>query len=85
MDPFTIILVSVIAVLCGIGGVIVVLRRRPKKEEPVFHFNCPKCRRRLRYRAGQIGHAGQCPQCKSALTFPAVPGMSGKSAAKRTR
>ncbi len=85
MDPFTIVLVAVIGVLVGGGGLFMLLRRRKPKEEPVYHFNCPNCKRRLRYRAAQIGHSGQCPQCKGALKFPAVPGVMPRSPAKRSR
>jgi DNA-directed RNA polymerase subunit RPC12/RpoP len=66
-------------VLLALGGVAVVvavawayLRFRPPKEEPVYHFRCPGCQRRLRYRARQVGHAGQCPKCGRRLTFPPV-------------
>ena len=66
-------------VLLALGGAVALavavwayLRFRIPREEPFHHFRCPKCRRRLRYRARQVGHAGQCSHCGSKLTFPPV-------------
>ncbi len=50
------------------------LRRRGHRplEEPYYHFLCPGCRRRLRYRARQAGNQGQCSRCGKSFRFPAV-------------
>jgi LPXTG-motif cell wall-anchored protein len=54
-------------------GIILFTRLRKPQEEPVYHFRCPGCRRKLKYRARQAGHRGMCPQCRQQWTFPAVP------------
>jgi hypothetical protein len=46
------------------------LRSRQPKEELYFHFRCPGCKRRLRYREKQVGHRGSCSHCKTNITFP---------------
>jgi hypothetical protein len=51
-------------------GVYLSARLRQFREEPFFHFRCPGCRRRLRYRARQAGHRGGCSNCGQAVTFP---------------
>ena len=43
---------------------------RTPGEEPVYHFRCPGCRRRLRYRRAQEGHAGKCSHCGHGVIFP---------------
>jgi hypothetical protein len=71
--PLTLALIALAVILAGGGGYLFLRLRRPKGEEPVYHFECPHCRRRLGYRAGQGGHKGQCPRCRKALTFPVSP------------
>jgi hypothetical protein len=66
----------VIVLLLGavVGAVLFLwLRSRPVVEEPLFHFNCPHCQRRLRYRRRQAGHQGACPRCRQTLHFPVNP------------
>jgi predicted RNA-binding Zn-ribbon protein involved in translation (DUF1610 family) len=58
-----------LVVLAG-GGGFLFFRSRTPKEEPYFHFKCPGCGRKLRYRAKQAGHSGQCRNCNQKLTFP---------------
>jgi hypothetical protein len=70
MDPIVGVLIGV-AVVGVVGGFYWFRGRRPK-EEPVFHFRCPGCKRRLRYRARQVGHRGECSHCRQAITFPPV-------------
>lgn len=60
----------VVVALLGVGAYVFVRRSKPPEEESAFYFNCPNCRRRLKYRLHQAGHKGQCPQCKQALSFP---------------
>jgi hypothetical protein len=73
----TVIILLVVGVAAVIGVVVLIVRSRPPKEEPVFYFNCPNCRRKLRYRSKQIGRHGACPQCKTTFQFPGVPGKPG--------
>jgi hypothetical protein len=56
--------------LVGLGAVFLFLRSRAPKEEPILHFNCPGCGRKLRYKARQAGHSGKCPRCERPLIFP---------------
>jgi DNA-directed RNA polymerase subunit RPC12/RpoP len=37
-----------------------------------MHFRCPYCKRKLRYRSNQIGHAALCPGCQFRLRFPSA-------------
>jgi LPXTG-motif cell wall-anchored protein len=60
-----------VAVVLGVGGFLF-LRFRRTKEEPMYHFRCPGCRRRLRYRQRQVGHQGGCSNCGQHITFPAI-------------
>jgi hypothetical protein len=69
-DPLVIGIVSGIVLLAALVGLIVYRRSRPAEEEEEFHFNCPSCGRRLRYRAKQAGHKGACPRCRESFDFP---------------
>ena len=69
MDTLLIVLGTALAVGLA-AGVFVFVRWRRAGEEPYYHFRCTGCRRRLRYRARQAGHAGQCNNCGSQVTFP---------------
>jgi hypothetical protein len=53
-----------------IGVVVFFARRKRTKEEPIYHFRCKSCKRRLRYMERQIGHKGQCSNCGKDLIFP---------------
>jgi len=69
-----------LTVLLAIANLVAWFRSRPsRRTEPVYHFNCPACNQRLRYRARQVGNPGQCPRCKKRWTFPPVPVKAGKS------
>jgi hypothetical protein len=72
MDTTTYVLVGlgVALVLAVVGWVY--LRTRAPREETFYHFRCPGCRRRLRYRARQVGHAGQCSHCGGKIVFPSL-------------
>jgi hypothetical protein len=72
-----VIVIAVIVLVGGAAVVFVAARARRPKEEPVQHFKCPSCRRKLRYRSNQAGHKGMCPLCKQHLTFPAIPDKPG--------
>jgi hypothetical protein len=63
----TIIVVALVAV--G-GGIFWWSRTREAGEEETYHFRCPGCRRRLRYREKQVGHKGMCSNCGQELIFP---------------
>jgi hypothetical protein len=70
-NPILIAVVLAVAALMGVGAYLF-LRPRAPQEEEVYHFSCPKCRRRFGYRAAQAGRPGSCPRCKQLFTFPAV-------------
>jgi hypothetical protein len=78
MSTELIILLVVVAVVAA-GGVVVYLRARPPAEEPVHHFNCPHCKRKLRYRNRQAGKPGACPRCRQSFTFPLAPGQAAQT------
>jgi hypothetical protein len=64
------IIVGVLGLL-GTSGIFFYRKRlRSNREEPVYHFNCPGCRRRLKFLARQAGHRGMCANCKTNLEFP---------------
>ncbi len=71
MDLMLVVLVTALAAGLAVAGVVLVRWRRGG-EEPYYHFRCAGCRRRLRYRARQAGHAGQCNHCGYQITFPPV-------------
>ncbi len=70
MDPILIALLAIVALLAATIGVIVYLRNRAAVEEEDLHFNCPSCKRRLRYKPKQAGHHGACPRCRESFVFP---------------
>jgi hypothetical protein len=72
----------IVAVALSATGGYVLLRARPRQEEPMHHFECPFCRRRLRYRGDRAGHKGMCPLCRKHLVFPV---MSGAVSARPAR
>jgi DNA-directed RNA polymerase subunit RPC12/RpoP len=69
-------LVSVLALLLA-ANILFALRGRRKqvKEETFFHYWCPKCGRKLRYRERQIGRLARCPLCERPIVFPKPAGM----------
>lgn len=71
-SPVVWILIAVLAI-GGVVSFVLVQRSKRPKEEPVYHFHCASCKRKLKYTARQAGHAGMCPQCKKPLKFPAIP------------
>jgi predicted RNA-binding Zn-ribbon protein involved in translation (DUF1610 family) len=56
-----------------------------KTEEVLYHLNCPKCGRKLRYRVSQAGRLGQCPLCRRPVIFPRVEGPAPSGWAKMRR
>jgi hypothetical protein len=72
MDPILWIVVGVVALLLGGGGYFYLRGRRPPQEEAYASFNCPHCKRKLRYLVKRAGRPGECPRCHKRLTFPAV-------------
>jgi hypothetical protein len=72
MSPTIWIALGVVVLVVAIGGFLLLRGKGRPKEEPVLHFNCPGCRRRLGYKARQAGHKGQCPKCRRPITFPVV-------------
>jgi len=43
---------------------------RPAQEEVFYHFQCPACGRKLRFRARRAGKQGICPRCRKRCTYP---------------
>ncbi len=74
MDTTTIVLIVVaVAVLVLASGSYLFIRRRNLRHataEAFLHFRCPGCQRRLRFRARQAGHSGQCSHCGHDVIFP---------------
>jgi hypothetical protein len=84
MNTLTLLgLVGAAAVL-ALGGYLLLRWRRPK-EETLYYFQCPGCRRKFRYRARQAGHAATCPRCKQHLTFPQTSGGRAETDLRRAR
>jgi ribosomal protein L37AE/L43A len=54
----------------AVGAFLFVRSRAAPVEEDYLHFRCPSCKRRLRFRRQQSGHAGQCSHCGGKLVFP---------------
>ncbi len=71
MDPTIVMVVLGVAAALAFG-VFVYLRGRPKREEAYSHFRCPKCKRRLRYLARQVGRKAKCSNCGNDVIFPPI-------------
>jgi rRNA maturation endonuclease Nob1 len=65
------VLVGAGVVVAGVLGYLLV-QARGKKEEPYYHFRCVGCKRRIRFRARQAGHKGNCSNCGRDLVFPPI-------------
>lgn len=64
----------VVVALLALANIVAYWRMRPRAaDEPVYHFKCPNCNQRLRYRARQAGNPGACRRCKARWNFPPVP------------
>jgi hypothetical protein len=72
MSPALMIFLVLAAFAAGLGGYRY-YRSRPAAEEPYYHFQCPSCKRKLRFRASKAGQPGMCPRCRNPCTFPAAP------------
>ncbi len=73
MDTMAWAVLAAVAVALAGGGYYLLTRRRGQRHErreAFLHFRCPGCKRRLRFRAAQAGHRGECSNCGKALTFP---------------
>jgi hypothetical protein len=77
MDDWIVWIVAILGVLFVCGFFLYRWLKRSGREEPVYHFSCPGCRRRLKFRARQAGHRGMCSNCKTNLEFP-VPAQVGR-------
>jgi predicted Zn-ribbon and HTH transcriptional regulator len=65
-----IILVSAFCLLLAIHVTLFVRARiSGEREEVLFHTECRKCHRRIRYRESQIGKVALCPLCKKPVFF----------------
>jgi hypothetical protein len=65
-------LLVIAACAAGVGGYFY-FRPRQVSEVLYYHFQCPSCQRKLRYRAHKAGHPGMCPRCRKPCTFPLAP------------
>jgi hypothetical protein len=73
----TVLVVTFVALLTVHLVMAVRTRVVPRKAEVLYHLNCPKCGRKLRYRLGQAGRLGQCPLCRRPVVFPRPPAGAG--------
>jgi hypothetical protein len=69
MEDYTLPLI-VVGALVVVGLGFWFMRTRTPKEQPIYHFRCPGCLRKLRYQERQVGHKGECGYCKQSITFP---------------
>jgi predicted amidophosphoribosyltransferase len=72
--PITIISLFVLLLIANIASA-VYGRVRKQKIEALFHYWCPKCGRKLRYRESQIGRLANCPLCERPIVFPRPEGL----------
>jgi hypothetical protein len=72
MDGLVWLLCGLVVLALAIGAYLLLMRRGESAGETFLHFRCPGCKRRLRFRAGQAGHSGQCSHCGCKLTFPSA-------------
>lgn len=70
MDTTVVVLIVIGVVVVGGVGVLLLMRRRKTEDDSFYHFRCPKCKRRLRYQARQVGRKGKCSNCASDVVFP---------------
>ena len=71
MTDITWILAIGVLLAAGVGAWLYIRAQGPK-EIQFFHFRCPGCHRRLRYKEQQAGHKGECSNCGRELLFPPV-------------
>ena len=73
MNP-TLIVGIVIGLLAVAGGLFLFVRWRAQQQQAradeYYHFRCPGCKRRLRFRARQSGNKGRCSHCGKDIVFP---------------
>jgi DNA-directed RNA polymerase subunit RPC12/RpoP len=69
--PTLLALLGVIIALAG-GGYLLYRWKSQNRPDPdeYYHFRCPGCKRRLRYRAIQVGRKGKCSNCGGIVIFP---------------
>jgi prepilin signal peptidase PulO-like enzyme (type II secretory pathway) len=53
----------------GVGAFALWWARRAPTEK-AYYFRCPGCRHKLRGFVRQVGHKGQCQNCREVFTFP---------------
>jgi ribosomal protein L37AE/L43A len=70
--PFTLLGLFVLLLAVHVG-LLVRSRVKVPTEQALYHVNCGKCGRKLRYREKQIGHLARCPLCQKPLRFPSPP------------
>jgi hypothetical protein len=65
------VVLVVVLLLLGVGAFLI-LRGRKSEVEEYQNFNCPQCRRKLRYKTHQAGKPGACPRCGQRFNFPGM-------------
>ncbi len=73
MDGTIWVLIGGVVIALAVGAYLMLMRSRGGSAEEAFlHFRCTGCKRRIRFRASQTGHSGQCSHCGNKLTFPSA-------------
>jgi hypothetical protein len=72
MDTTTWVIIGVLSA-AGTGALYFLYRKgRASKEEATYYHRCPRCNRKLSYRAHQIGHRSKCSSCKEEFVLPGL-------------
>jgi DNA-directed RNA polymerase subunit RPC12/RpoP len=71
MDTTVVVVIVGVVLVLAVGGYLF-MRGRSREDENYYHFRCPRCKRRLRFQAKQVGHTGRCSNCGSGVLFPPI-------------
>jgi hypothetical protein len=64
-------LIGLFCILLGVNLFVTFRKIRIHQiEEGIYHLQCPKCGRKLRYRESQAGRLAACPLCHRPIVFP---------------
>jgi hypothetical protein len=65
------ILGGLFAILLGTHVALLIRNRKiAAAPEELYYFQCPKCKRKMRFREKQAGRLGACPLCRRPIVFP---------------
>jgi hypothetical protein len=70
MNTTVVVVIAAVAAVVATGVVLLFVRLRNREDDSFYHFRCPKCKRRLRYLARQVGRKGKCSNCAGEVVFP---------------